>query len=260
MLNEVLSLRPGLTVALVGAGGKTTTMFQLAAELAMHGAHIITTTTTHIFPPDPGQTGALILERTRQALLERAAAALEKHRHVTLATAPAPEGKLRGIPPAWIAELRNLPGIHTILVEADGAKGRLIKAPAEHEPVIPSDTNLVLLMASAEALGQPLNSAIAHRPERVAAVTGLHPGEVITPQTLATLAASENGLLKGVPSAAQAILMLTHVDQHHPTEALKVARFALASGRLAGVLLCSLDWAQYLKADPRRCGKSELLT
>ena len=48
-------------ITLVGAGGKTTLMFALANELLAGHKKIITTTTTKIYPPEPGQSPALIL-------------------------------------------------------------------------------------------------------------------------------------------------------------------------------------------------------
>ncbi len=248
MLSELLPLQPGMIVALVGAGGKTTTMFRLAAEQVALGARVITTTTTHIYPPTPEQTGALVLSPEREALLERAAAALARHPHITVASGPAHEGKLRGIPAEWVADLYALPGVNFVLVEADGAKGRIIKAPAAYEPVIPSSANLVLLLASAEALGQPLSDGIAHRLERVEAVTSLKAGETVTPQALARLATQPEGLLQGVPPGVPAVLVLTHVDAARLESAEMTAQHALASGRLAGVVLCSLEWAQFRKA------------
>jgi molybdenum cofactor cytidylyltransferase len=247
MLSELLQLKPRTIVALVGAGGKTTTMFRLAAEQAALGRRVITTTTTHIFPPEPEQTGELVLAAAHSALLAGTAAALARHSHITVATASTPDGKLRGVPPTWVADLLTLPGVGIVLVEADGAKGRLLKAPADHEPALPASTNLILLLASAKALGQPLSDAIAHRLERVEAVTGLKAGEIVTPEALATLATHQEGLLKGVPAEAAAILVLTHVDQPHLDAAEATAQHALAAGRLAGVLLCSLEWAQFRK-------------
>lgn len=245
MLSEVLPLQSGMTVALVGAGGKTTTMFRLATELAARGERVITTTTTHIFKPNADQTEALILTIENNHWREAIAESLTTHRHITVAANTTAEGKLQGIPPDWADDLRSLPGIGAVLVEADGAKGRLIKAPAAHEPVIPASADLILLLMSAEALDQPFSAEIAHRPEQISALTGLVSGETITPQVLATLATSEHGLLKGCPPAAKAILVLTHASPPLLEAVHETARLALASGRLAGVLLCTLTWAQF---------------
>jgi molybdenum cofactor cytidylyltransferase len=247
MLSELLPLKPGMVVALVGAGGKTTTMFRLAAEQAALGLRVITTTTTHIFPPGTEQTGEVVLAAEHAALLEAAAAALTRHHHITAATGTTPEGKLRGVPPAWVDDLHTIPNGDIVLVEADGAKGRMLKAPAEHEPVIPASAHLVLLLASAEALRQPLSDATAHRLERVEAITGLKAGDILTPQALARLATHQQGLLKGVPAGVPALLVLTHVDTLHLDGAEETAQHALASGRLARAILCSLEWAQLRK-------------
>lgn len=246
MLSELLPLRSGMIVALVGAGGKTTTMFRLAAELAARGERVITTTTTHIGTPHASQTDMLMLTAEYERWREAAAEALTAHRHITVAASTTAEGKLRGIPPEWADDLRALPGVGTVLVEADGAKSRQIKAPAAHEPVIPASADLVLLLMSAEALGQPLSERIAHRPEQISAVTGLALGESITPLALAALATSDQGLLKGCPPAAKAILVLTHPSLPLLEVAQETARLALASGRLAGALLCTITWAQFL--------------
>jgi probable selenium-dependent hydroxylase accessory protein YqeC len=246
MLSEVLPLQSGMIVALVGAGGKTTTMFRLAAELAARGERVITTTTTHIGTPNAGQTEMLVFTTEHERWREATVGALLKHQHITVAAATTAEGKLQGIPPEWVDGLRALPGVSAVLVEADGAKGRSIKAPAAHEPVIPASADLVLLLMSAEALGQPLSDAIAHRPEQISAVTGLVLGETITPQELAALASSAHGLLKGCPLTAKAILIMTHASPPLLEAAQETARLALASGRLAGVLLCTLTWEQFL--------------
>ncbi len=246
MLSEMLPLQSGMIVALVGAGGKTTTMFRLAAELTARGKRVITTTTTHIGTPKAGQTGLLLLTGEHKRWREAAAEGLANHQHITVAAATTAEGKLQGIAPEWADDLRALPGVSAVLVEADGAKGRLIKAPAAHEPVIPASTGLVLLLMSAEALGQPLSDTIAHRPEQISAVTGLVLGETITSPALAALATSDDGLLKGCPPTAKAILVLTHASPPLLEAAQATARLALASGRLAGVLLCTLTWVQFL--------------
>ena len=50
-LKEALGLRRGGMVSLIGAGGKTTTMFRLAHELREDSWKVLVTTTTKIFKP-----------------------------------------------------------------------------------------------------------------------------------------------------------------------------------------------------------------
>ena len=60
-LAEALGVRAGEVVAFIGAGGKTTAMYRLAADLAARGLQVIVTTTTKILPPDRPEV-ALVLE------------------------------------------------------------------------------------------------------------------------------------------------------------------------------------------------------
>ncbi len=43
-----------------------------------------------------------------------------------------------------------------MLVEADGARGRSLKAPAAHEPAIPSFANQVVVLCAIDAVGAPM--------------------------------------------------------------------------------------------------------
>ncbi len=70
LLCDLIDLPAHPLISIVGAGGKTTTMYTLASELAQRGGGVITTTTTQIFFPEPGQTGALIVAAETPTLLE----------------------------------------------------------------------------------------------------------------------------------------------------------------------------------------------
>src|SRR5579863_2900046 len=119
-------------------------------------------------------------------------------------------GKLLSVPPDVPALLLHQGAADVVLIEADGARHRMIKAPAEYEPVILPETNLALLLMSAAAINQPLSEEIAHRPERIAALTGIQMGDTLTPDVIARLMTSEQGALKGVPKSARAYLLITH--------------------------------------------------
>lgn len=89
-----------------------------------------------------------------------------------------------------------------ILVEADGARNRLVKAPAEYEPAIPSSSTVVVAVFPEAALGAPIEH-VAHRPELVAAVVGCGTDERMTPARAARLIGSPAGYRKAVPPDAR---------------------------------------------------------
>ena len=128
-LQEALCLGRNDMVALIGAGGKTTTLFRLASELRAAGGKILVTTTTKIFKPTKPHIDRLFLIDEVNALLSE------------LAPIPAPvtlgagyrvsdEGKLLGLPSEWLDRLHESGQFDAILVEADGAASRGFKIPS----------------------------------------------------------------------------------------------------------------------------------
>ena len=176
-LSALLRVRPGVT-ALVGSGGKTTAMYQLASELAESGT-VVCATTTHIFPPSHMPVWT---EDDPEAL----AAALKAQRCLC-AGAPGPEGKLSAplLPIAALAGIADY-----VLVEADGARGLPLKAHLPHEPVIPPQAGDVILVAGASGLGRPAREAV-HRPERFCELAGLPLDGAVTARALAAVIRAE---------------------------------------------------------------------
>ncbi len=169
MLSELLRISPGIT-AIVGSGGKTSTLYRLAEELVDRG-QVICTTTTHIFPP-----AHMPLALNREELVS----ALARYPCVCTGS-PAEGGKLTA-PALSMDELSAL--ARYVLVEADGARGLPLKAHLPHEPVIPAQAGRTILVVGLTGLGQPVRTA-AHRYERFCALSGLTPEDAVTPRTLA---------------------------------------------------------------------------
>ena len=74
------------------------------------------------------------------------------------ASAPYPvrPNKLAGLPAEWVDALaEDLPDV-TFLIESDGARHRLLKAPADHEPVVPTATTLLVPTADLAVVRKPL--------------------------------------------------------------------------------------------------------
>jgi len=225
-LAEALGVVPGDVVAFVGAGGKTTAMFHLAADLAARGSRVLVTTTTHIFPPDPARFPKLVLAETALELLSKARLAFDDHKIVVAARHLNPDGRLAGIEPAWINEFDlgsgkagrhgqpsgEQPDISFILVEADGSKGRPFKAPAEYEPVIPACASLVVPVVGLSVLNRPLVEEFVHRPERVARLAAVRSGETVTPALVAAVMEHPEGSTRGRPGGARVVPLLNQAD------------------------------------------------
>ena len=132
----------------------------------------------------------------------------------------------------------------TLLVEADGARGLLLKAPADYEPVIPRCASAVCVVAGLDALGRPLDEQVAHRIERITALTGAQAGAAITPQMMVALLSHPEGGLKGIPAGAHTIAVLNQRDAHQPyPDGARIAR-GLAARGFDRVVVAALRGAQ----------------
>jgi len=236
LLCDLIDLPTHPLIAIIGASGKTTTMYTLAGELAQRGKRVITTTTSQIFYPEPGETDTLIVDADTPMLLQKIRAAWQHQHRITVAGTLLRTDKLAGLQPEQPYELLMKSGADVVIVEADGARHRMIKAPAAHEPVIPLQTNVALLVMSAEAINQPLSDRIAHRPELIAMVTGINVGDVLSPAVTARLITSEQGALKHIPETATAYLLITHASMAQKAAIRELVNLMRSSSRIVGVL------------------------
>ncbi len=215
----MVSLREGLllgdagVISLVGGGGKTTLMFKLARELSMTGESVLTTTTTKIFEPSLHQTSDVILSDSVTDVLKQADKMLDKHLHVTAAAARLQaSGKLNGFRPDIIGQIWNAGLFQWIIVEADGAAGKPLKAPIAHEPVIPACTQRLVGMVGLMGAGQPLTEQLVFRPEQFARLTGVKLGATVTDAAIADVLVRDDGLFKGFCPEVMRIGFLNQAD------------------------------------------------
>lgn len=183
------------TICLVGGGGKTTVMYELAAAWADCGRKVLVLTSTHILQPADGSFAA-------------DAAAVhnlwQQRRYAVIGTPELSTGKLTA-PPQSVYEALKLQA-DVILCEADGSRHHPCKVPAEHEPVLLPDSDIVLAVAGMDALGRPLAQA-CQRSQLAAALLGCSLDSVIDAQMLASLLLSEQGARKNVGARAYYIVL-----------------------------------------------------
>ena len=239
-LRAALDLARNEVVALVGGGGKTTTMFRLAREIAETGDCVITTTTTHIFGGQTALAPARVLEA--EATFERLTAALTAHRHVLVVQPTDPKiNRAGGLTRERFSELRRWLPDTCFISEADGSRTLPFKAPAAHEPVIPAETTLVLPIVGADVFGRPLDTDHVHRPERVAALADVELGAPITPEIVARVLAHPEGGRKGTPTDARGCVLINKVASlPDPAPARATAERLLREPAIDAVLLTSV--------------------
>jgi len=213
-MRQALMLEGRGVVSLVGAGGKTSLMFRLAHEISKAGDRVLTTTTTKILNPTPRQSSNLIISDRVDTIVKTAGDLLNKNeRHVTVAASQVlPENKLIGLKPEVIDALSETRLFRWIIVEADGAARKPLKAPADHEPVIPESTTQVVGICGLSAIGNPLAEEWVHRSERFAEITGLKCGEKISASAVVDMLTHENGIFKNTPLSAFRLAFLNQAD------------------------------------------------
>lgn len=197
-----LDAERGVT-CVVGAGGKKTTLYALASRLSRP----VVTSTVRI-PPFEGRVASLLVT-------ERPTSDYRNLDEWPLGIVPARDGsnRYRGYHLGVVDELAaTLGDDHPILVKADGARSRLLKAPNEDEPQLPTTVDTVVPIASVRVVGEKLDDRTVHRPERVAAIAGLTMGGRIEPEHVAAVLTSERGGRKGVPSGTTVVPVVNMAD------------------------------------------------
>lgn len=202
----------GVVVAVIGSGGKSTLLREMAREASGRGVRVALATTTHFlaFEGIPLVTSGDMADVVR-ALDEAGTACVGTPTGDAL-------GRL-GAPAFSMGELARVADL--VLVEADGSKRLPLKAHAGHEPVVPAEAALAVAVVGASGFGRPLREAM-HRCGLACERLGCHPDDVTTPELMARSMADE---------IARGLIAPTHVivNQVEGAERIEAARrFAAA--------------------------------
>lgn len=211
ILRDALGLRDGDLVAIVGAGGKTSAAGRLARETTATGGEVVVTSTTRFSRP-PGLDLPVVTIPDPAIVPHVLPAVLRQAGGCIVAGGATESGRLLGVDDGVIAALREQAPRALVVANADGARMRSLKAPADHEPVIPAGVSLVVAVAGLDSLGAPLDDEAVFRLDLVAAVAGQPLGTRITAATIATVLASARGGRKNVPPGVPFAVILNKAD------------------------------------------------
>ncbi len=171
-------------ISVVGAGGKTSLIRALSANLNDRKISHIIMTTTHMWPMDFGPYGF----QAGQA---------------------GNDGKVGSPKEDEIRRIfqRKVP----VLIESDGSKGLPCKAPEAWEPVLREETTHVFGVLGISCLGKPVGE-ICHRPDKVADILECGCEHLLTGGDLALIASDRRGLRKNVDISWNYRVILNQVD------------------------------------------------
>jgi probable selenium-dependent hydroxylase accessory protein YqeC len=232
-ISQAFNIENNEVISLVGSGGKTTLMFTIARELSLAGNKVITTTTTKIASHEPEQYSSplLILKQDEERPVHLILDHLIKNGQITVAAGELPQAKkLKGLEPEIIDRLAEVKS-GTIIIEADGASRKPLKAPNDTEPVIPRSTTLLIPVIGLDALNRPLTAENVFRAEIAAGLLGISQGEQMNEVLIARLLTHARGITKGTPATARIIPFINKRDlPDGPENGRKLAREIISLG------------------------------
>lgn len=203
-------------IAFVGGGGKSSAAFRLAAEVAATGGRAIVAPTTRIAAFQIDWAPAFVEVAGSAIPWNTLEQALARHGYCLLG-GPIVGDRRLGLEATQVdllAQRAASLGVTVISVEADGSKMRPVKAPADHEPVLPDATTHLAPVMGMDAIGAVLDERKVHRPERVRTALAL-PAEatpLLTPSMAARLLCSPLGGAKGLRPPMRFMPFLNKAD------------------------------------------------
>ncbi|MGB1287220.1 MAG: selenium cofactor biosynthesis protein YqeC, partial [Aggregatilineales bacterium] len=232
-LHQAFDIVRGDVVAFTGAGGKTSALIGLGYELAGMNWRVLASTTMHI-PAEQLQLFPHTMHYNSGAAA--ISDALTAHQFVFL-HGEIRDGLVYGADETWTRQLLDSVDSDVLLLEADFADGKALKAPLNHEPVIPDEATLVVPVMSLAALNKPFDDDHVYNPTAMTEKYGFYPGKPIRAPWLAQILRDGDFALKGIPLQARVIAYLNQGTNSAYTRnrARVIAQLALKSGRLQGV-------------------------
>ena len=204
MLHEILKLNKYPNVSLVGAGGKTTLINKLTESLRKKKKILVSSTTTFIKP-----------EITMYDFMDYA-----YHKDYDLGSINRPgiyiigkgknlEDLVFGLSTKDIENLAD--GFDHTIIECDFSNGRPLKGFRDHEPKIPSTTDITIGVLDIQSLGLMVNATNIHHLDKYLELTGSSIGSLVTIGHLAKIVNDKMALFKN--AVGKKVLYINKVEK-----------------------------------------------
>jgi probable selenium-dependent hydroxylase accessory protein YqeC len=210
-------------ITFVGAGGKTSLIEHMARGVVEAGKTVAIATTTKIYVQEPYR------------LMDGSSNPEEWEKPFVRVGKTLQGEKLTGVDFQDIIHLGRLYDV--VLTEADGARGKPLKFPAPHEPVIPPFTDWVFVVAGFDALSGAIEDTV-FRWELFCAATAMDGRSIVTPEVFSAFF-SDTILLKGVDKTRFTAVLNKCDTLMAPGKATELARNLISAGTVPTVIVSS---------------------
>lgn len=216
MLSDLLQITKNITqiISLVGAGGKTSIMFELAKELEQKNQRVLVTTTTKIYYPESDRNLDIFFLPLPINFSPKAGSITVIGKYLDEKT-----NKIIGLNYQEIKRLSTQFDI--TIIEADGSKQKALKFPRAGEPVIHPDSNIVIGLIGLNCLGKAINKDNVHRHLLFRESLGYSENQIIQLDMLIDLIKYPLGLFKNTPIKSRKICILNQLDQQPEISVIK---------------------------------------
>jgi len=187
-------------------------MLSLARELQGAGNRVIASTTTKVWLKEAQEYPNVLIGGDGPAWKADLEEALRTGKCFFLGREVLESGKVEGIAPEIADEIYGDHEIDYLILEGDGSAGHPVKAPADHEPVVPATATTVIAMLGLDAMWRSAVPEVVFRLDLFEEITGARGGHVLTPAILARIFLEPRGMFKGAPTGARRIAFLNKID------------------------------------------------
>lgn len=202
-LNKVLDIKVGSTVAIVGAGGKSTLMYTLAEEFRKDYKCLVTTTTKVYVPNKEKYDFMAVGAEEFNEIKKNSNNGIYVYGNLINK-----EDKLMGVTPKELDY--NVYNFQYVFIEADGSKRKPIKGWKDTEPVICNATTHTIGIISIESIGKEINEDNVHRVKEFLSITNTAENNIISEDNIVSMIFNPKGLFKN--SRGERILFINKVE------------------------------------------------
>ncbi|EJO5348641.1 putative selenium-dependent hydroxylase accessory protein YqeC [Clostridium botulinum] len=206
LISNILNLQKGDVLSIVGAGGKTSFMLNLAEDLRFNNK-VLLTTTTKIYTPNEslydfmciGEKNSYIYDYTN----ENGVYVYGKYINE--------DNKLVGFNKKFLD--KKFKYFDYSILESDGSKGKSIKGWRQNEPVICKNTSKTIGILDITCIGKIINNINVHRVNYFTKISNGNLNEKISIPMISSLITNPLGLFKN--SLGEKILFINKIENKH---------------------------------------------